>query len=143
MTKNMGTIDRAVRVLIAVAVAVLYFTGQIGGTLAAVLGADPVVRPERLGKLGPAQRQDVEHEAVDLRLGQSREVDRLLSRAAADVENSLAGRLGAAQQLRDVSGASGRHETLAPDQLQHLHHVGVIFVFVGHQLAFLLLAKRK
>lgn len=39
MTKNMGTIDRTVRVLIAVAVAVLYFTGQIGGTVAAVLGA--------------------------------------------------------------------------------------------------------
>ena len=39
MTKNMGTVDRVVRILIAVAVAVLYFTGQIGGTLAAVLGA--------------------------------------------------------------------------------------------------------
>jgi Inner membrane protein YgaP-like, transmembrane domain len=39
MTKNMGTVDRAVRVLIAIIVAVLYFTGQIGGVLAGVLGA--------------------------------------------------------------------------------------------------------
>ncbi len=39
MTKNMGTIDRAVRVLIAIIVAMLYFTGQIGGVLAGVLGA--------------------------------------------------------------------------------------------------------
>jgi len=43
MTKNMGTIDRTVRVLLAVVVAVLYFTGQIGGTLAAVLGALAVI----------------------------------------------------------------------------------------------------
>jgi Inner membrane protein YgaP-like, transmembrane domain len=39
MTKNMGTIDRAVRVLIAIIVAALYFTGQIGGVVAGVLGA--------------------------------------------------------------------------------------------------------
>lgn len=38
MTKNMGTADRAIRVLIALVVGVLYFTGQIGGTLAVVLG---------------------------------------------------------------------------------------------------------
>lgn len=38
MTKNMGTADRVIRVLIAIVVGVLYFTGQIGGTLAAVLG---------------------------------------------------------------------------------------------------------
>jgi hypothetical protein len=38
MTKNMGTTDRVIRVLIAIFVGVLYFTGQIGGTLAAVLG---------------------------------------------------------------------------------------------------------
>ena len=43
MTKNMGTIDRVVRVLLALAVAALYFTGQIGGTLAAVLGVLAVV----------------------------------------------------------------------------------------------------
>jgi len=43
MQKNMGTVDRAVRTLIAVAIGVLYFTGRISGTLAIVLGALAVV----------------------------------------------------------------------------------------------------
>ena len=38
MQKNMGTIDRVVRFALAVLVAVLYFTGQISGTLAIILG---------------------------------------------------------------------------------------------------------
>ena len=38
MTKNLGTIDRIVRFLFAAAVAVLYFTGVISGTLAIILG---------------------------------------------------------------------------------------------------------
>jgi len=38
MTKNMGTADRVVRTLIAVAIAVLYFTGKISGTVAILLG---------------------------------------------------------------------------------------------------------
>jgi hypothetical protein len=38
MTKNMGTADRVIRTLIALAVAALYFTGKISGTLAIVLG---------------------------------------------------------------------------------------------------------
>jgi hypothetical protein len=38
MIKNMGTADRTIRILIALAVAVLYFTHTIGGTLAIVLG---------------------------------------------------------------------------------------------------------
>ena len=38
MTKNMGSTDRVIRLLIAVAIAVLYFTGTISGTLAIVLG---------------------------------------------------------------------------------------------------------
>jgi amino acid transporter len=38
MKKNMGTLDRVVRIIIAVIIAVLYFTGQISGTLAIVLG---------------------------------------------------------------------------------------------------------
>lgn len=38
MPKNMGTADRVIRTLIAVAVGVLYFTGQISGTLALILG---------------------------------------------------------------------------------------------------------
>lgn len=37
MTKNMGTADRVVRILIALAIAVLYFTGKISGTVAIVL----------------------------------------------------------------------------------------------------------
>ena len=43
MTKNMGTTDRVIRTLVAVAIAVLYFTGTIGGTLAIVLGIVAVV----------------------------------------------------------------------------------------------------
>ena len=37
MKKNMGMADRVVRTLVAVAVAVLYFTGTISGTLGIVL----------------------------------------------------------------------------------------------------------
>ncbi len=38
MTKNLGTPDRIVRLLLAVAVGVLMLTGTISGTLAVVLG---------------------------------------------------------------------------------------------------------
>ena len=38
MKKNMGTADRAVRIVAALAVGLLYFTGTISGALAAVLG---------------------------------------------------------------------------------------------------------
>ncbi|HWP37455.1 MAG TPA: DUF2892 domain-containing protein [Gemmatimonadales bacterium] len=38
MTKNMGTIDRGIRIAIALLVAALYFSGAISGTLAVVLG---------------------------------------------------------------------------------------------------------
>ena len=37
MKKNMGTLDKAVRILIAVVIAVLYFANIITGTLAIVL----------------------------------------------------------------------------------------------------------
>ncbi len=37
MKKNMGLIDRVIRILIAVVVATLYFTSVISGTLAIVL----------------------------------------------------------------------------------------------------------
>lgn len=37
MKKNMGPLDRAVRVIIAVAIGVLYYTGGITGTLGFVL----------------------------------------------------------------------------------------------------------
>jgi hypothetical protein len=38
MTKNMGFFDRILRTLAAVAVGILYATGQIGGTTALILG---------------------------------------------------------------------------------------------------------
>jgi ACR3 family arsenite efflux pump ArsB len=38
MQKNMGTIDRTMRILLAIAVALLWWSGQISGTLAIVLG---------------------------------------------------------------------------------------------------------
>lgn len=38
MKKNMGTVDRVLRILIAVVVGVLYLTGQITGTAAIILG---------------------------------------------------------------------------------------------------------
>jgi hypothetical protein len=37
MKKNVGTIDRIIRILIAVVVVVLYFTGVVTGTLAIIL----------------------------------------------------------------------------------------------------------
>lgn len=38
MQKNMGTIDRTIRILVAVAVALLWWSGIVSGTLAIVLG---------------------------------------------------------------------------------------------------------
>ena len=38
MAKNMGNIDRTIRIVLAIAVAVLYFTGLISGTAAIILG---------------------------------------------------------------------------------------------------------
>ena len=58
MTKNMGTADRVVRTLLALAVAVLYFTGKIRGTLAIVLGvfaSQEVPVPLRVFEEGVAQ----------------------------------------------------------------------------------------
>jgi hypothetical protein len=43
MKQNMGSIDKLVRVLIAVAIGVLYFTDQITGTAAIILGIFAVV----------------------------------------------------------------------------------------------------
>lgn len=43
MKKNMGTIDRVIRVVIALTVGVLYFMGQISGTVALILGVLAVV----------------------------------------------------------------------------------------------------
>jgi len=38
MEKNMGTIDRGIRLLLGILVVVLYFTGLISGTAAIILG---------------------------------------------------------------------------------------------------------
>lgn len=43
MKKNMGTIDRVIRILLAIAVAVLYLTGNITGIAAIILGVVAVV----------------------------------------------------------------------------------------------------
>lgn len=43
MKKNMGTADKAIRILIAVVIGVLYFTNTISGTLAIVLGVLAIV----------------------------------------------------------------------------------------------------
>jgi len=43
MKKNMGVLDRTIRVIVAVVIAALYFTGQISGTLAIVLGIIAVI----------------------------------------------------------------------------------------------------
>ncbi len=43
MKKNMGIADRVTRTLIAIGIAVLYFTGRISGTLALVLGVFAII----------------------------------------------------------------------------------------------------
>jgi len=43
MKKNMGSIDKAVRILAAIIVLVLYLAGQITGTAAIILGVIAVV----------------------------------------------------------------------------------------------------
>jgi hypothetical protein len=43
MTKNVNTTDRIVRLVIAVAIAILYFTNVISGALAIILGILAVV----------------------------------------------------------------------------------------------------
>lgn len=36
MKKNMGSIDKAIRILVAIVIVVLYFTHQISGTMAII-----------------------------------------------------------------------------------------------------------
>jgi len=43
MKKNMGTLDKSIRTIIALTVAVLYFTGVISGTAAIILGILAIV----------------------------------------------------------------------------------------------------
>ncbi len=43
MKKNMGTIDRSIRTILALVVAVLYFTGNISGMAAIILGVLAII----------------------------------------------------------------------------------------------------
>jgi Inner membrane protein YgaP-like, transmembrane domain len=43
MKLNMGTVDRVIRTLLAIVIAILYFTNVIAGTLGLVLGVVAVV----------------------------------------------------------------------------------------------------
>ena len=43
MKQNMGTVDRGIRIVLAVVVGMLYFTGKISGTLAIILGVVAVI----------------------------------------------------------------------------------------------------
>ncbi|MGV8878122.1 MAG: YgaP family membrane protein [Sphingobacteriaceae bacterium] len=43
MKKNIGSVDRFIRILIAVLIAILYFTNQISGTAAILLGVLAIV----------------------------------------------------------------------------------------------------
>jgi hypothetical protein len=43
MKKNMGIVDRLLRTLLAIVVAILYFSGQLTGTAAVVLGVFAVI----------------------------------------------------------------------------------------------------
>lgn len=43
MKKNMGTIDRSIRTILAIVVAILYFTGNISGMTAIVLGIIAII----------------------------------------------------------------------------------------------------
>ncbi len=43
MKKNMGLADRIIRTILAIVVAILYFTGQISGTAAIILGIFAII----------------------------------------------------------------------------------------------------
>jgi len=43
LNKNMGTLDRIIRLVLAAAVAVLYFTGNLSGLAAIILGILAVI----------------------------------------------------------------------------------------------------
>jgi len=43
MKKNMGGLDKTIRILIAIVIGVLYFTNVISGTLAIILGVLAIV----------------------------------------------------------------------------------------------------
>lgn len=51
---------------------------------------------------------------------------------AADIKNQFPGWLGAFEEFRNIAAATWRHVARAPDELEQLDHVVVIFVFVSH-----------
>jgi len=57
MKKNMGTIDRTIRFLLALTVVILYFTGAISGVAAAILGVFALIFVLTGG--GPADSTEV------------------------------------------------------------------------------------
>ncbi|MDR0791883.1 MAG: DUF2892 domain-containing protein [Chitinophagaceae bacterium] len=43
MKKNVGSVDKVIRIALAIVIAILYFTHRIGGTTALILGIVAVV----------------------------------------------------------------------------------------------------
>ncbi|CAN5330059.1 hypothetical protein BH10BAC1_BH10BAC1_11330 [soil metagenome] len=43
MKKNMGSTDKIIRILVAIVIAILYFTNQISGTTAIILGVLAII----------------------------------------------------------------------------------------------------
>ena len=43
MKKNMGTADRIIRTILAIVIGILYFTNQISGTAAIILGIIAII----------------------------------------------------------------------------------------------------
>lgn len=43
MKKNMGSVDKTLRILLAIVIAILYFTGTISGTAALILGIFAII----------------------------------------------------------------------------------------------------
>lgn len=43
MNKNMGTVDKVIRLAVVAIIAILYFSGQITGTVAIILGIVAVI----------------------------------------------------------------------------------------------------
>lgn len=43
MKKNLGTLDKAIRISLAIVIAILYFTNVISGTLAIILGIVAII----------------------------------------------------------------------------------------------------
>jgi hypothetical protein len=43
LKKNMGTLDRIIRLVIAAAIAILYFTGHLSGLAAIILGSLAII----------------------------------------------------------------------------------------------------